>query len=75
VPSTGALGTATLVVAQAGTGLAVGLPATGRRDPTADGWDGRLVLAAGAVWYLVASTVAVAVLAFLLFPFNYPDPG
>lgn len=44
-----------------------GLPRLGRWDPTGDGFDGRLVLAGGAAWYLLCAVVVTASLTFLAF--------
>ena len=45
----------------------VGLPRLGRWMPTGDGFDGRLVLAGGAVWYLFCTVVVTALLNFVAF--------
>jgi hypothetical protein len=48
------------------------LPARAEWDPSAEGVDGRLVLAGGVVWYALAAGVAAVVVAFLAFLFGYP---
>lgn len=53
-------------------GLSVGLPRLGRWDPTADGYDGRLVLVVGVVWYLVCTAFVTAVINFVAFLFAFP---
>lgn len=53
-------------------GASVGLPALGRWTPTGDGADGRLVLAAGAVWYLLWTAFVVFVVNTLLFLLHFP---
>ncbi|WP_096389070.1 hypothetical protein [Halopenitus persicus] len=52
--------------------LAVVLPAAGRWDPTAEGLDGRIVLAAAAIWYAIVLSITAAATFFLLFVLYFP---
>ncbi|SEH48060.1 hypothetical protein SAMN05192561_102360 [Halopenitus malekzadehii] len=48
------------------------LPAAGRWDPAVEGLDGRIVLAAAALWYAIVLSIAAAVTFFLLFVLYFP---
>ncbi len=60
------------VVAVAALALGTVLPFRDDWDPSAEGVDGRLVLAGGVVWYALAAGLATVVVAFLAFLFGYP---
>lgn len=62
-----AAGVTTVLVAVGWAAASFGLPRLGWWEPRGDGSDGRLVLAGGAVWYLLCTVVVTALLNFLVF--------
>lgn len=67
-----ALGVSAGLVGIAWVGMSFGLPWLGRWRPTGNGYDGRLVLAVGAVWYLVCSGAVVTAISMLAFVLWFP---
>lgn len=52
--------------------LGVGLPRSELWEPAGDGYDGRLVLAAGAVWYSLCAVFVAGLLSFVGFVLAFP---